>query len=99
MTTDKATKTWYRVSKYGTEIEEIEVVSQTQKFITIQFSRYDGKSFTRREAISQEYCRSFPFKEQAVSYIREWLNNEIARAKETIAKNEAALATLETENP
>jgi hypothetical protein len=87
--------TWYRVRTYGLEITPVEVVKETNSFITIREKDWEGKPKEYRTAKHSGYERNFESFEDAKKHIIGRLLVRIDTAEQQIQEAKRELAKAE----
>jgi hypothetical protein len=80
--------TWYETYDASSEIDEVEVVEETDCFILIA-GRY------KRTAKRGNYCNYFPTLEEAIEFQREALNKIVAKHELSLRVAKLKLADFE----
>jgi hypothetical protein len=72
---------WWKVSRYGCEIEPVQVTAETKCFITIKPWKNDFYNNERRTTIGDEYHRTFA---EARAWVLDRISNNIRYSLEEV---------------
>lgn len=79
---DAPTVTWYRTRNWGFGIEEVQVISATEKTLLL---KPENASKPSRQNIVSDYAHFWPKREEAVAYLRKRLEAK----RSALARDEA----------
>lgn len=88
-------ETWYGAGWYDRDLEEVSVVSHTEKFITIETTDWRGQKTTRRCPKSSEHENYFPSALAGWTYLAERERRILNSLKEKVSKSESLLRHYE----
>jgi len=80
-------------NRYDHEIEEIEVISETEKYVTLEAVAFDGKH--RREMKRSNYMNYFDTWQEAKDFLVDREKEAIGKLERQIAQHVATLAKIE----